>query len=61
MAELRRAERSELLDKLTGYLLPFNGHEGYAKVSRHLIVSPVRLQSLSRDWITGASAAVKTA
>ena len=40
MAELRKAERSELLDKLTGYPLPFNGHEGYAKVIRRLIVSP---------------------
>ncbi|CAK0786894.1 hypothetical protein CVIRNUC_010108 [Coccomyxa viridis] len=31
VAELRKAERSELLDKLTGYPLPFSGHEGYAK------------------------------
>ena len=41
MAELKKAERSELLNKLTGYALPFNGHEGYAKVIRHLLVSPV--------------------
>ena len=45
MAELRKAERSELLDKLTGYPLPFNGHEGYAKVIRRLLVPLIRLQS----------------
>ncbi len=36
VAELRKAERSELLDKLTGYTLPFSGHEGYAKVTAHI-------------------------
>ena len=61
MAELRKAERSELLDKLTGYPLPFNGHEGYAKVTRRLLVSPVRLQFLSLYWTRGAPPAVEIA
>lgn len=32
VAELRKTERSQLLEMLTGYPLSFNGHEGYAKV-----------------------------
>ena len=32
VAELRKAERVELLDKLTEYPLQYDGHEGYAKV-----------------------------
>jgi hypothetical protein len=30
-AELRRAERSTLVEKLTGYVLPWTGDEGYKK------------------------------
>ena len=32
LTELKRAERADLLDKLTRYPLAFDGHEGYAKV-----------------------------
>jgi predicted flavoprotein YhiN len=31
MSSLRRAERAGLLDRLTSYVLPWLGHEGYAK------------------------------
>lgn len=34
LAELKRAERTDLLDKLIRYPLAFDGHEGYAKVLR---------------------------
>jgi predicted Rossmann fold flavoprotein len=30
-AQLRRDERQQLVEKLTAYLLPWNGHEGYKK------------------------------
>ena len=32
LAELRKTERLQLLEKLTEYPLAFDGHEGYAKV-----------------------------
>jgi hypothetical protein len=34
VAELRKAEREALLDRLTRYPLSYDGHEGYAKVGR---------------------------
>lgn len=37
LAELRRAERTVLLDKLTEYPLECDGHEGYAKVKDHCL------------------------
>ena len=38
LAELKKAERADLLDKLTRYPLAFDGHEGYAKVLRAIFI-----------------------
>ncbi len=38
MAELKKAERTDLLAKLTRFTLEVDGHEGYAKVVRDLFI-----------------------